>query len=896
MTSASEKVQYDIEVVVKGQDEIKALLTSLTQLSKTQGTVTTETSSHSEASTTNVETLKRQTQGMSGFNTVLSKTGNPLRNISGLFAKLNPAVILSTLGLGGLSAGFISLNNQYGKNIALNSRYVGAINQFTSVNDTFTSGLQESITEARELGISTTKLQEAYSRIIPIVQSRSVAEGLLVDAIEIRRATGIDFDEAVNKLVAAESVGAKVATDEGSRMKIGAEAVKGVKEELLAGGNAAVVFKTQTDDALDAALDSYKRFAAGMGGGIMTTLKLNLLAIIDPQAAGQVLRDKRERKESDNEAADKEAGRTHQGGAGPAATAQPNRLMSDMPPVAWPGNLPEKKYAEGGIVTKPTVGLVGEAGPEAIVPLGGGGGGGGGLFDSAEIKDKLETAFKGVPRDIWEYISGSWDTEVHWPLQDRLKALFRGDLIQGMVRMSFSEIPGQVWDFISGKWDTVVNDPFWEMVGDLFSWETMQGMIREAFIETPKEIWTTIQESWEEDINTPFWEKVDAWFSVETLHGIVQAAFVDLPKEIWTTIKEKWEEDINTPFWEKVDAWFSVETINGIVRAAFVDLPKEVWATIQKSWEEDINTPFWEKVDAWFSVETLTGIVRAAFVDLPKEIWATIQKSWEEDINTPFWEKVDAWFSVETLTGIVRAAFVDLPKEIWASITATWEEFVNDPFWIKVGELFSWETLKGMLELVFIQVPTEIWKWITETWEDALSSPFWAKIGEIFNWASIVEYIKAGFSGLGKEIWKYLGPGVTYALEQFSKAWADIECRILEPVEKAIKKAYGLLSKMWSAVTSGISSALDYARENMPVFTEDSAPEGVPGMAAGGIVTRPTLAMVGEAGPEAVIPLSQLGELGGGNSQVIEINIDGRRFERFVLDSLDRRVRLRGGQ
>jgi len=38
----------------------------------------------------------------------------------------------------------------------------------------------------------------------------------------------------------------------------------------------------------------------------------------------------------------------------------------------------------------------------------------------------------------------------------------------------------------------------------------------------------------------------------------------------------------------------------------------------------------------------------------------------------------------------------------------------------------------------------------------------------------------------------------------------------------------------------------------------------IPKMATGGIVNGPTLAMIGEAGPEAVIPLSRLGQMGGG--------------------------------
>jgi hypothetical protein len=47
----------------------------------------------------------------------------------------------------------------------------------------------------------------------------------------------------------------------------------------------------------------------------------------------------------------------------------------------------------------------------------------------------------------------------------------------------------------------------------------------------------------------------------------------------------------------------------------------------------------------------------------------------------------------------------------------------------------------------------------------------------------------------------------------------------------------------------------------------------IPGLAEGGIVTSPTLAMIGEGGePEAVIPLSQLDRYGGGGGINITIN------------------------
>ena len=48
--------------------------------------------------------------------------------------------------------------------------------------------------------------------------------------------------------------------------------------------------------------------------------------------------------------------------------------------------------------------------------------------------------------------------------------------------------------------------------------------------------------------------------------------------------------------------------------------------------------------------------------------------------------------------------------------------------------------------------------------------------------------------------------------------------------------------------------------------------KGVPAMAAGGVVTGPTLALIGEAGPEAVIPLDRMGSMGGSSNVTINVN------------------------
>jgi hypothetical protein len=57
---------------------------------------------------------------------------------------------------------------------------------------------------------------------------------------------------------------------------------------------------------------------------------------------------------------------------------------------------------------------------------------------------------------------------------------------------------------------------------------------------------------------------------------------------------------------------------------------------------------------------------------------------------------------------------------------------------------------------------------------------------------------------------------------------------------------------------------------------------GIPALAAGGVVTSPTVALIGEAGPEAVVPLNKMGQMGN-----VTINVSGGDPQ-AVVDALRR--------
>jgi hypothetical protein len=72
---------------------------------------------------------------------------------------------------------------------------------------------------------------------------------------------------------------------------------------------------------------------------------------------------------------------------------------------------------------------------------------------------------------------------------------------------------------------------------------------------------------------------------------------------------------------------------------------------------------------------------------------------------------------------------------------------------------------------------------------------------------------------------------------------------------------------------------------------------GIPRLASGGLVMGPQLSVIGEAGPELVVPLDKLGQLGGGNTYAITVQTgvgDPREIGRQVVDAIKQYERTAG--
>jgi hypothetical protein len=98
----------------------------------------------------------------------------------------------------------------------------------------------------------------------------------------------------------------------------------------------------------------------------------------------------------------------------------------------------------------------------------------------------------------------------------------------------------------------------------------------------------------------------------------------------------------------------------------------------------------------------------------------------------------------------------------------------------------------------------------------------------------------------------------------------------MDGVNNVISTINGFINSLDAIHISLPSISIPGTKLSTPAVNLGFSIPDIPMLAAGGFVTQPTLALIGEAGPEAVIPLS--GGTGGYGGQQIIINITGGNY------------------
>ena len=189
----------------------------------------------------------------------------------------------------------------------------------------------------------------------------------------------------------------------------------------------------------------------------------------------------------------------------------------------------------------------------------------------------------------------------------------------------------------------------------------------------------------------------------------------------------------------------------------------------------------------------------------------------------------------------------------------------------------AWDALKDVFSTFF----GFVWDKFDELMGKLLGDK-WDKFKDLIN--NVVDAVKGYFSGLVEALggmWDVIVGIFTGDTDLINSGFKDIVNGLVEKINSIVRLAYTISFDLPDWLGGGSFGF------NLPE---------IPRLAEGGIVRKPTLAMIGESGPEAVVPL---GQGGGGMGANITINIMGATygfddFENKVAEAIKDGVR-RGG-
>ena len=275
-------------------------------------------------------------------------------------------------------------------------------------------------------------------------------------------------------------------------------------------------------------------------------------------------------------------------------------------------------------------------------------------------------------------------------------------------------------------------------------------------------------------------------------------------------------------------------------------------------------------------VETYIGIVKTVIETVIGAIRDNWQTVWDaiHGIAETVWGAIRT--VIETAVGAVRDvvdAVVGAIRDNWATVWGAIRD-AAETIWGEIKTVV--ETAIGAVRDTIGSVTGAISDAWSTAWggiKDALDTAWNAGLGIVGIVATGIGAVKTtisnayeGITGAWSRIWDTITGAIGSAKEKILGILRDI----IGAANSVIDKINGFIGNVNSALEFTVSvpgfdiGPVHYGGASVSVDAPDIA--SIPRLAAGGIVTDPTLALIGESGPEAVIPLSRLNRAGGGVS------------------------------
>ncbi len=367
-------------------------------------------------------------------------------------------------------------------------------------------------------------------------------------------------------------------------------------------------------------------------------------------------------------------------------------------------------------------------------------------------------------------------------------------------------------------------------------------------------------------------------------------AFVD---KVWDGIQAVVEKVVG---WFQQTAWPILKRVIDLIAGYY----RWLWEKVRAVWDW-----IWEKVEAflgWWQ-NTAWPIIKQVIdfiVGYYQTMWSVIS-----NVFTWILDKIGAfasWFS--GTFGPAIGAVVNLVKGYYGAV------------WTVVSNVFGWITEKiGGFVAFFRDTVAPV----INTWAAAIGNYFraiWTAASSA--WSSITGAISTFYTWFRDTVagaissaantisgaWNLVKSGASVAWNAvagvISTAWAKMSGPI-NSLKSVVGNIFGGVAgaarAAWNGVASAWNSTVGSLSWDVPSWipfiggNTVRAPR-IPTLAVGGIATAATLAVIGERGPEAIVPLSRARDFGfgGGGPVVVNVTVSG-----VLVGSKDELARVVGG-
>ena len=419
-----------------------------------------------------------------------------------------------------------------------------------------------------------------------------------------------------------------------------------------------------------------------------------------------------------------------------------------------------------------------------------------------------------------------------------------------------------------------------EEAGKAFNWlgEQINIVINDVVIPVLQgietvatDIFSAIGSAWEEH-GAPLLENLSLAF--ENVRGHLENFYNNVFKPVWDNVvvvcKDVWEnglgplvEDIVdgvlsianelTIFYNKVLApiidWIITKILPPITKVlnGIVKVLGEVIKSISKSISGVIKV-----------IEGIIKFLTGVFTGDWEKAWEGCQKIFEgfADIIEGIIKTLKSILKgiADFVTNVVANAF----KIAWEIIKGVWDVVVKffKSIWDGIVQVFSpvgeW----------FRNTFTNAWNNVKTAWSGATSwfSGIWTNVKNTFS--SVGSWFKTTFSNAWNNIknvfsgWGSFFSGLWDKIKNtFSKLGTNLSSAISSSVKSGINGVISMIEKTMNKGVNLINGAIDLINELPGVNVGKVKKLSLPKLAKGGIVDSATIAMIGERGKEAVIPL-----------------------------------------